>query len=65
MEEATRMRKHIFDFQAHECSKQQKIQKTIRLPEQLFGRIQREADWKGISINSEIIILLQKSLEDE
>ena len=38
-------------------------QMTIRLPVDLKERIQREADWKGISFNAELIVLIRKGLE--
>ena len=37
-------------------------QVTIRLPEELKEQIQREADRKGISLNAEVLILIQKGM---
>ena len=40
-------------------------QTTIRLPAELKEKLQREADRKGFSFNSIVIILLEKGLAAE
>ena len=40
-------------------------QTTIRLPVELLGQLQSEADRRGISFNAMVIILLRKALVSE
>lgn len=40
-------------------------QTTIRLPKELKDKIQRKADQEGQSLNTMILILIRKGLEEE
>ena len=40
-------------------------QTTIRLPKELKDEIQRKADQEGQSLNTMILILIRKALEEE
>lgn len=42
----------------------EKIQTTIRLPADLKGRLQREADKKDISFNGLVNLLLSRGVEN-
>lgn len=49
----------------NEKQKIEKEQMTIRFPKDLKNKIQEKADKEGQSFNSMLIILIQKSLEEE
>ena len=41
----------------------ERVQTTIRLPEELREAVQRQADEEGQSFNTEVILLLEKGLQ--
>ena len=41
-----------------------RVQTTIRLPEELMERLQREAGQMGISVNALMVTLIDKGIQD-
>lgn len=41
-----------------------RVQTTIRLPEELMKRLQREAERMGISVNALMVALIDKGIQD-